>query len=84
MITAGQVRPVRALLGLDQRGLAELASLAAPTIERTEASVAQRTMASPMKLIGALSSARIERIRDRAASGAAARCVRLAVPPPQP
>ncbi len=38
MITAGQMRAARALLGLDQRALAELSGLSLPTIQRMEAS----------------------------------------------
>ncbi len=38
MITAGQIRASRALLGIDQRTLAEAASLSLPTIQRMEAS----------------------------------------------
>ncbi len=40
MITAGQLRAARALLGIDQRQLAELAGLSLPTIQRMEASEA--------------------------------------------
>ena len=38
MITAAQLRAARALLGLDQRELAELSDLSVPTIQRMEAS----------------------------------------------
>ena len=38
MITAGQIRAARALLGIDQRKLAELSGLSLPTIQRMEAS----------------------------------------------
>jgi len=34
MITAGQLRASRALLGIDQRQLAEAAGLSLPTIQR--------------------------------------------------
>jgi predicted transcriptional regulator len=39
MITAFQMRAARALLGIDQRTLAELAGVSLPTIQRMEASV---------------------------------------------
>ena len=39
MITAGQMRAARALLGIDQRQLAELAGVSLPTIQRMEASM---------------------------------------------
>jgi transcriptional regulator with XRE-family HTH domain len=38
MITAAQLRAARALLGIDQRKLAELSGLSVPTIQRMEAS----------------------------------------------
>ncbi|MHA6646418.1 helix-turn-helix domain-containing protein, partial [Mesorhizobium sp. A623] len=38
MITAAQVRAARALLGIDQRQLAELAGVSVPTIQRMESS----------------------------------------------
>ena len=38
MITAAQLRAARLLLGIDQRRLAELSGLSAPTIQRMEAS----------------------------------------------
>ena len=38
MITAAQLRASRALLGVDQRKLAELSGLSLPTIQRMEAS----------------------------------------------
>lgn len=86
MITAGQVRAARALLGLDQRGLAELAGLSLPTIQRMEASdgVIRGNVDSLVKLVGALSTAGVELISDGAVSGPAGRGVRLAVRPPQP
>ena len=38
MISAAQLRAARALLGLDQRDLAELSGLSVPTIQRMESS----------------------------------------------
>jgi transcriptional regulator with XRE-family HTH domain len=79
MITAGQMRAVRALLGLDQRALAELSGLSLPTIQRMEASdgVIRGNVDSLVKLVNALSSAGIELIEDRAVSSAGGRGVRL-------
>ena len=79
MITASQMRAARALLGLDQRALAELSGLSLPTIQRMEASdgVIRGNVDSLMKLVGALSSAGIELIDDGAISGAGGRGVRL-------
>jgi len=39
MITAAQLKAARALLGMDQKGLAEASGLSLPTIQRMEASV---------------------------------------------
>ncbi|HEX7694355.1 MAG TPA: helix-turn-helix domain-containing protein, partial [Sphingomonas sp.] len=41
MITSQQMRAARALLGIDQRQLADLAGLSLPTIQRMEASEGQ-------------------------------------------
>lgn len=38
MITAAQMRAARALLGMDQRQLAELSGVSLPTVQRMEAS----------------------------------------------
>jgi transcriptional regulator with XRE-family HTH domain len=40
MITAPQMRAARALLGIDQRQLAELAGVSLPTIQRREEATA--------------------------------------------
>ena len=79
MITAGQMRAARALLGLDQRGLAELSGLSLPTIQRMEASdgVIRGNVDSLMKLTSALTAAGVELIADRAPSNAGGRGVRL-------
>ena len=79
MITAGQMRAARALLGVDQRALAELSGLSLPTIQRMEASdgVIRGNVDSLMKLIHALTAAGIELIGDNAPSLAGGRGVRL-------
>ncbi|MCK6370120.1 MAG: helix-turn-helix domain-containing protein [Gammaproteobacteria bacterium] len=79
MITAAQLRAARALLGMDQRTLAEAAQLSLPTIQRMESSqgVIRGNVDSLMKLIGALEAAGIELIGDNAASGSGGRGVRL-------
>ena len=41
MIIAAQIRAARALLGIDQRALAELAGVSLPTIQRMEASTGE-------------------------------------------
>ena len=80
MITAGQLRAARALLGIDQRKLAELAGLSVPTVQRMEASdgVIRGNVDSLMKLVSALNAAGIELISAGATSaGGAGRGVRL-------
>jgi len=79
MITAAQLRAARALLGIDQRKLAELSGLSLPTIQRMEASegVIRGNVDSLMKLVSALDSAGIELISDNATSAAGGRGVRL-------
>jgi transcriptional regulator with XRE-family HTH domain len=79
MITSAQLRAARALLGLDQRRLAELSELSVPTIQRMEASdgVIRGNVDSLMKLIGALDKAGIELISDNATSQGGGRGIRL-------
>lgn len=79
MITSAQLRAARGLLGIDQRELADLAGLSAPTIQRMEASagVIRGNVDSMMKLIAALDLAGIELIAEGAASQATGRGVRL-------
>ncbi|MGC2409926.1 MAG: transcriptional regulator [Methyloceanibacter sp.] len=79
MITAAQLRASRALLGIDQRKLAQLATLSVPTIQRMEASgsVIRGNVDSLMKLISALDAAGIELIAEGAASPGGGRGVRL-------
>ena len=69
MITAAQLRAARALLGIDQRQLAEQCGLIRGNVD------------SLMKLIGALDVAGIELIGDGAASADGGRGVRLKAPP---
>ncbi|MDA8051838.1 MAG: helix-turn-helix transcriptional regulator [Rhodospirillales bacterium] len=80
MITAGQMRAARALLGIDQRHLAELSGLSLPTIQRMEASegVIRGQVDSLMKLIEALNVAGIELIAEGATSQGSGRGVRFA------
>ncbi len=79
MITASQLRAARALLGIDQRRLAELSELSVPTIQRMEGSesMIRGNVDSLMKLITALDVAGIELIAEGAASHAGGRGVRL-------
>jgi transcriptional regulator with XRE-family HTH domain len=82
MITAGQLRASRALLGIDQRRLAEAAGLSLPTIQRMETSedVIRGNVDSLMKLVSALEALGIELIADNASSQRGGRGVRLTAP----
>ncbi len=79
MISAGQLRAARALLGIDQRGLAELSGLSLPTIQRMEASegTIRGNVDSLVKLVTALDSAGIELIGEGVTSSGGGRGVRL-------
>jgi transcriptional regulator with XRE-family HTH domain len=71
MITSGQLRAARALLGIDQRELAKRCGLSLPTIQRMEASdgVVRGNVDSLMKLVDALAADGIELIGEGATSG---------------
>jgi transcriptional regulator with XRE-family HTH domain len=79
MISSAQLRAARALLGIDQRQLAEMAGLSVPTIQRMEASegVIRGNVDSLMKLIGALEASGVELIGDGVASPASGPGIRL-------
>ena len=79
MISAAQLRAARALLGIDQKQLADLAGLSVPTIQRMEAreGVIRGNVDSLMKLIAALDAAGIELIAVGAISRDGGRGVRL-------
>ena len=73
------MRAARALLGLDQRQLAQAAGLSLPTIQRMESSdgVVRGNVDSLMKLVEALAASGIELIGEGAASAGGGRGVRL-------
>ncbi|SET32909.1 helix-turn-helix domain-containing protein [Oceanicella actignis] len=79
MITAAQMRAARALLGMDQKTLAELSGLSVPTIQRMEASegVVRGSANSLTRVIEAFELAGVELIGEGAASPAGGRGVRL-------
>ena len=79
MMTSAQLRAARALLGLDQKSLAECCGLSVPTIQRMEASdgVIRGNVDSLMKLIRALDAAGVELIAEGSASAGGGRGVRL-------
>lgn len=73
------MRAARALLGIDQRQLAELAGISVPTIQRMEASadVVRGNVDSLMRLLAALDGAGVEVINEGATSLDGGRGVRL-------
>jgi transcriptional regulator with XRE-family HTH domain len=79
MLTAAQLRAARALLGIDQRTLAEAAGLSLPTIQRMEASEStiRGNVDSLVKIVAALEAAGVELINEGAASEGGGRGVRL-------
>ena len=84
MITSGQIRAARAILGMDQKTLAERAGLSLPTIQRMEASDGQvrGVVDSLVKVVHALEAAGIELIGENAASAGGGRGIRLRTPKP--
>ena len=79
MLTSAQMRAARALLGIDQRTLAERAGLSLPTIQRMEASdgVVRGVVDSLMKIVAAFDAMGIELIAEGEASAGGGRGVRL-------
>jgi predicted transcriptional regulator len=82
MITAVQLRAARALLGIDQRTLAEMAGVSLPTIQRMEASQGnvRGVVDTLTKIIEALDAAGIELIGNEQPSQGRGRGVRLKEP----
>jgi transcriptional regulator with XRE-family HTH domain len=84
MITAAQIRAARALLGMDQRSLADAAGLSLPTIQRMEASTGAQVRGnvdSLVKVVEALERAGVELIGEGTASTGGGRGVRLKAAP---
>ncbi|ODT06200.1 MAG: transcriptional regulator [Mesorhizobium sp. SCN 65-20] len=71
MITAAQMRAARALAGIDQKRLAEMAGVSVPTIQRMEASegVVRGVVDTLTKVIQALDIAGVELIGENDAGG---------------
>jgi predicted transcriptional regulator len=82
MMTAAQMRAARALLGIDQKTLAELAGVSLPTIQRMEASEGnvRGVVDSLTKVVEALDRAGVELIGENAPSGGGGRGLRLKSP----
>ena len=82
MLTAAQLRAARALLGIDQQKLADLAGVSLPTIQRMEASQGnvRGVIDTLIKVVEALNAAGIELIGDNAKSEGRGRGVRFREP----
>ncbi len=83
MMTAAQLRAARALLGIDQKTLAEMSGVSLPTIQRMEASDGnvRGIVETLTKVIEALNAAGVELIGENARSDGGGRGVRLRRPP---
>lgn len=79
MITSSQIRAARALIGIDQKTLAELAGLSVPTIQRMETGPGnvRGVVDSLTKVVEALDLAGVELIGEGAKSDGHGRGVRL-------
>lgn len=79
MITAQQMRAARALAGIDQKTLAERASVSLPTIQRMEASdgVVRGVVDTLVKVTAAIESFGVELIGEGQSSAGGGRGVRL-------
>jgi len=79
MITGPQIRAARARVGIDQKQLARLSGLSAPTIQRMEAcdGSVRAVVDSLEKVMTALSNAGVELIVEGAPSQGTGRGVRL-------
>lgn len=82
MITGAQLRAARALLGIDQKTLADQAGISLPTVQRMEASpgTVRGVVESLTKIVEALDRAGVELIGDGASSVQGGRGVRLKRP----
>jgi predicted transcriptional regulator len=84
MMSAAQMRAARALLGIDQKQLAEMAGVSLPTIQRMEASegTVRGVIDTLTKVVEALDRAGVELIGENAVSAGGGRGVRLKSPRP--
>jgi len=82
MLTSAQLRAARALLGIDQRTLAERAGVSLPTIQRMEASdgYVRGVVDTLTKVVAALEREGVELISENSISHSGGRGVRLRDP----
>lgn len=79
MMTSGQMRAARAILGIDPKDLAARAGLSVPTVQRMECSAGavRGNVATVTRVIAAFEEAGIEMISEDAMSPLGGRGVRL-------
>lgn len=79
MISSAQMRAARALLGIDQRQLAQLAGVSLPTVQRMEASngIVRGMIGTLTRIVEALDAAGVELIGNHQPSQGRGRGVRL-------
>ena len=79
MLTAAQLKAARALVGMEQKALAQASGVSLPTIQRMEASngTVRGVIESLTKVMAALEGAGIEFINEGAPSPGGGRGVRL-------
>jgi transcriptional regulator with XRE-family HTH domain len=84
MLTPAQLRAARALLGIDQRTLAQRAGVSLPTIQRMESSsgYVRGVIDTLTKVVAALEREGIELISENSVSPGGGRGVRLRDPTP--
>ena len=83
MLTSAQLRAARAIVGIDQRTLAEQAGVSLPTIQRMESYGNERVrgvVETLTKVMEALERAGIEFINENAVSHGGGRGIRLRHP----
>lgn len=79
MLTAAQLKAARALVGMEQRALAQASGVSLPTVQRMEASngTVRGVIESLMKVMTALEAAGVEFINEGTTSAGGGRGVRL-------
>jgi predicted transcriptional regulator len=79
VLTGAQLRAARALLGIDQKTLADKAGVSLPTVQRMESSpgIVRGVIDTLAKIVEALDRAGIELISEGAQSNGTGRGVRL-------
>jgi predicted transcriptional regulator len=82
LLTGAQLRAARALLGIDQKTLAEQAGVSLPTVQRMESSpgIVRGVVDSLTKIVEALDRAGVDMIGDGEVSRGGGRGVRLKKP----